>query len=235
MQRNFATVIEHFLSNTTWGLGDNINTVSFAMGATALDTIADMYCDGTVMKQRQARDILKDLLFPARATIERNSDGEWVIEIDGIGASVLSLGDNDGYYNNAEIGDVSIIPSNEALKTAIVQYSLNPLDENMPFEEGSISVHTSFGVVRTYSLPFVLEDVTATKVLTYLKNRSLYSDRRVPVSVGMEGRDLARGDIITLTKASRGFSASKFKIERITKGGIGFEMECKEYNASIYG
>ncbi|GAH03058.1 unnamed protein product, partial [marine sediment metagenome] len=234
MQRNFATVIGHFLSNTTWGLSDSINIASFAAGATALDAITDLYCDGAVTNQQQARDILNELLSPARATVERNADGEWEIEIDGTGASVLSLGDNDGYYNNAEIGDVSITPSNEALKTAIVQYSLNPLDEDMPFEESSISVHTNFGVIRTYSLPFVLEDVTATKVLTYLKNRSLYSDRRVPVSVGMEGRDLSRGEVVTLTKASRGLSASEFKIEQITKGGIGFEMNCREYNASIY-
>ncbi len=233
MQRNFATVIGNLLSNTTWGLGDDINAVSFAAGATALDTITDMYCDGAVTKQQQARDILNELLFPARATVERNADGEWEIEIDGTGASVLSLGDNDGYYDNAEIGDVSITPSNDALKTAIAQYSLNPLDEDMPFKEVNIGVHT-FGVVRTYSLPFVLEDVTAEKVLSYLKNRSLYSDRRVPVSIGMEGRDLSRGDVVTLHKPIRLLSADTFKIERITRGGIGFELECREYNASIY-
>ncbi len=234
MQRNFAAVIGNFLSNTSWGLSDNVNAISFTAGATALDTIADMYCDGAVTKQQQARDILNELLFPARATIERNADGEWEIEIDGTGASVLSLGDNDGYYDNAEIGDVSITPSNDALKTAIVQYSLNPLDEDMPFKEVDIGVH-AFGVDRTYSMPFVLEDATAEKVLSYLKNRSLYSDRRVPVSVGMEGRDLSRGDVLTLHKPTRLLSADTFKIERITKGGIGFELECREYNASIYG
>ena len=234
MQRNFATVIGNFLSNAAWGLGDNINATSFIAGAAALDTIADMYCDGAVTKQQQARDILNELLFPARATVERNADGEWEIDIDGTGASVLGLGDNDGYYNNAEIGDVSITPSNDALKTAIAQYSLNPLDEDMPFKEVDIGVHT-FGVVRTYSLPFVLEDDTAEKVLSYLKNRSLYSDRRVPVSVGMEGRDLSRGDVVTLHKPTRLLSADTFKIERITRGGIGFELECREYNASIYG
>ena len=234
MQRNFATVIGNFLSNAAWGLGDNINATSFIAGAAALDTIADMYCDGAVTKQQQARDILNELLFPARATVERNADGEWEIDIDGTGASVLGLGDNDGYYNNAEIGDVSITPSNDALKTAIAQYSLNPLDEDMPFKEVDIGVHT-FGVVRTYSLPFVLEDDTAEKVLSYLKNRSLYSDRRVPVSVGMEGRDLSRGDVVTLHKPTRLLSADTFKIERITRGGIGFDLECREYNASIYG
>lgn len=234
MQRNFATVIENLLYDAVWGLGDNIDTTFFRAAATALSGIGNMYCDGGITEQRQARDFLNDLLFPARASIERAADGEWEIEIDGAGSSVLSLGENDGYYNNAEIGDVSITPSSEALKTVTVQYSLNSADKDVPFKESSINVHT-FGVDRTYTLPFVLEDDTAELILSYLKNRSLYSDRRVPVFVGMEGRDLSRGDIVTLSKPDRQISAVDFKIEGITKGGIGFEMECREYNTSIHG
>lgn len=233
MQRNFAFVIGNLLSNTSWGLSDGIDTASFVAAATALIGIGNMYCDGAVTEQKQARDILDDLLFPARASIERASDGEWEIDVDVASASVLDLGDNDGYYDNAEIRTLSITPSNQALKTAIVQYSLNPLDEDMPFKESDIGVH-SFGVDRTYSLPFVLEDDTAELVLSYLKNRSLYSDRRVTVFAGMEGRDLSRGDVITLTKTNRLLSADDFKIERIVRGGIGFELECREYSGNIY-
>lgn len=232
-ERNFATVVKHILWNSVWGLDDNVHHASFVAAAAALDGIGNMYCDGAITEQKQVRDFLDGLLFPARASIERNTSGDWEMDVDVASASVLSLGDNDGYYNNAEIGDLSITPSDQALKTAIVQYSLNLLDEDAPFKESSVSVHT-FGVERTYSLPFVLEDDTAELVLSYLKNRSLYSDRRVPVFVGMEGRDLSRGDVVTLTKASRLLSSVTFKVERITKGGIGFELECREYSGSIY-
>ncbi len=230
MERNFAVEIRTLLA---WGLGDDVNNTSFATAKADLDSIGNMYGDGAITEQRAVRDILNELLFPARASIERNADGEWIIDIDVASASVLSLGDNDGYYNNAGIGDISITPSNEFLKRATVQYCFSSLSKDNPYKEMSISVQT-FGVDRTYTLPFVLEDDTAERVLSYLKNRSLYSDRRIPVSAGMEARDLQRGDVITLTKPSRLLSAANFLVERITKGGIGFALECREYNANIH-
>ncbi|GAH18330.1 unnamed protein product [marine sediment metagenome] len=101
-------------------MSDSINIASFAAGATALDAITDLYCDGAVTNQQQARDILNELLSPARATVERNADGEWEIEIDGTGASVLSLGDNDGYYNNFSCPNSSILPDSLERISAII-------------------------------------------------------------------------------------------------------------------
>jgi len=234
-ERNFSYVIGRFFNGATWGLADTIDVDAFSTAATDLNDITNMYCDGAITEQSQARDILDDLLFPARARVERGADGKWTLLIDKAGASILDVGDNDGYYNNAEVIDVFPIPANESLKEAIVHYSLDPTNEKLPFKELSTGVHAAFGVTRTYELPFVLEDGTATNVLNYLKNRSIYSDNKAAINVGMEGRDLSRGQIITVTAPGRNLASKEYVIDKITKGGVSkFELECREYYSAIH-
>lgn len=234
-ERNFADAIKNFLSDATWGLGDNIDAASFTAAANDLDTIGNMYCDGSVNEQRKARDVLDELMFPARARIWRAADGEWEIHIDQTGASVLDVGDNDGFYNNAEVISTFSTPTSEALRHVVVHYSLDPSNDDIPFKEVDVAVHTGFGVTRTYELPFVMEDATAAHVLNYLKNRSIYSDDRTSLRVGMEGRDLAVGEIVTVTAPERNLTSKDYIIEGISKSLTDFELTCREYNAAIYG
>jgi hypothetical protein len=233
-ERNFANVIKNVLSDSTWGLNDSVGATSFSNAATDIDNIGNMYCDGAITEQRQARDIIDDLLFPARAFIERGSDGEWEITIDKPTSSVTNLGDNDGYYNNCEVLSVSATPAKEALKFAKVQYALDMDDEDHPFFEMELSIYGTFGIEKTYQLPFVREHATAEKVLSYLKFRSIYSDKRVSLKVGMEGRNLSRSNVITLDAPARNISAKKYMIERISKSLTDFVIDCREYSTSIY-
>lgn len=173
-QRNFIRCIEHFFSNATWGLNDSIDAGTFASAADDLDTIGNLYCDGAITSQRKARDILNDLLYPARAFVTRASDGEWEITVDKAGSSVANFGDGDGFYNNCEVLSVSAIPAHQAIKTAKAHYA--PISPGGDAEkEMSTAVHSTFGEVKTIDLPFVFEDDTAERVLSYIKNRSLHS------------------------------------------------------------
>ena len=224
------------VSSSSHAAGTTTITVTGNVTDATVDGYIDrMYCDGPVAKQQKARDIINKILEPARARIWRNTDGEWEIAIDVTGgASVLGLGDNDGYYNNCEVVSASATPMNNVLQTAIVQYSQDPANDENPFKELSVAVHTGFGEERTYELPFVMEDDTAVMVLSYLKNRSLYSDKIVSIRGGMECRDLSEGSIVTLTAPARDISAREYMIQSITKGIASFDMECREYSASIY-
>ena len=235
--RNFATCIKYLLNDATWGLNDNVDATSFSTAATAIDNIGNMYCDGAITDQKQARDVLNDLLFPARANIERAADGEWEITVDEAGSSVANFGDNDGFYNNCEILEVTATPARTALKKAIAHYDLDPYNEEIPYKEMFVSVHSGFGVERTYDLSFVRNNLTAERVLSYLKNRSIHSDERVKIRAGMEARDRAIGEIITLTAPRRSISAKEYKIDRIVKDFVPapkFILDCREYSSSIY-
>ncbi|MFH2129769.1 MAG: hypothetical protein ABIK68_05285, partial [bacterium] len=70
--RNFARTIQYMLSDTAWGLSDNVDTASFASAITAL---ADYDCDGAVIGKRPAGDIIDDLLFCVNGIISRGADG----------------------------------------------------------------------------------------------------------------------------------------------------------------
>lgn len=235
-ERNFAIVIKNLLSNGTWGLGDSVDAASFTSAHDDLDTIGDMYCDGSVTEQRQARDIIDDLLFPARARIWRAADGEWEIAIDQTGASVLTLADSDPEYgSNCSVMSTSALSTSEALTEAVLHYALDPDNKNVPFKEMIATPIHDFGITKTYEMKFVLEDDTAERVLSYIKNRSLYSDKTLVINTGMEGRDLSEGDIVTVTAPARNLSADEYIIEKITKGITKFDLNCREYSNSIHG
>ena len=235
--RNFATCIKHLLNDAIWGLNDNIDSTSFSTAATAIDNIGNMYCNGAITDQKRARDILSDLLFPARANIQRAADGEWEITIDEAGSSIANFGDNDGFYNNCEVLEVTSTPARTALKKAIAHYELDPYNKETPYKEMFASIHSGFGVEKTYDLPFVKGNLTAERILSYLKNRSIHSDKRVKIQAGMEARDRAVGEIITLTAPRRSISAKEYKIDRIVKNFVPvpkFILDCREYSSSIY-
>jgi len=180
------------------------------------------------------RDILDDLLFCARAGIGKTELGEWWITVDTLDISIMSLGDNDGYYDNANIKDVSITPSNNALKTAFIHYDVS-ISNDRALKEISLPIHTTFGIDKIYTLPFVAEDDTAKKVLSYIYGRSIYAEKMASVIAGMQGRDLRRGKIVSLTKTSRNLSAEDFKIDRITRKAAGSDLDCRSYDPYIYG
>lgn len=229
-ERNFANIIDNIISDTTWGLSGSVSSSSITTAATALNTIGNMYCDGAVTTQRTARDILDELLFTCRGTLEKGNDPEWDLIIDGTKNSEGSFGDNDGYYDNCEVLSVSCIPSGEALKSAVVHYDLQ---SGNPYKMG-ITVHGTFGIDRVYELNFVKEVLTAKKVLSYLYNRSIHSDTKVVLNVDMEGRLLRRGDVLTLTAPARGITAQDFVIDGIRRGLTDFQFECREYSSSIF-
>lgn len=229
-ERNFAKIIGNIISNTTWGLGGSVSAASITTAAAALDTITNMYCDGAITRQVVARDIIDELLFTCRGTLEKGNDAEWDLIIDGTKASEGNFGDNDAYYDNCEVLSVSCVPVGEALKSATVHYDLQ---SGNPYKM-VIDVHTTFGVDRVYELNFVIETNTAKKVLSYLYNRSIYSDTKVILRTDLEGKNLRRGDVLTLTVPARGIAAQDYVIDKIRRGFTNFQFECREYSASIF-
>ena len=216
-------------------VGDGFENNSFNAAAHHLNTIGSLYCDGPLTEQRKARDIINDLLLSARAVIERNADEEWIINIDVVGAaSVLNLGENDGYYNNVTVVDRHVPSVSETLGTCYVHYALNAANN----EKGFYELHAkafSFGTDLTLELPFVCEHATAKKVLSYQVNRAVYGGRKVVLSpVGLEGRDLSRGDIITLDAPDHNINSLQYKIESISRDAISRELICGTYDARIY-
>ena len=239
-ERNFANVIKALIENTTWGLGNSVNSASFTTAATALSTTYWM-CDGAITKQVKARDILDQLLFSARSSLKRNSDGEWEITVDGTQSSIASFGENDGYYDNCEIESVGITPSISAIKKAIVHYDLNDLPYTdiegtsvLGQKEITLDVNTTFGVDRTFELPFVIENTTAKKILSYIYGRAKYADKKVTFKADSDAKDLYCGNVITITSTPRNLSSVDYKVISISKRLTEYILECEKYDSRIF-
>lgn len=225
--RNFANCIKALLNNSTFGLNQSVNSSSFTTAATSLSTTYFL-CDGYIYDQREARDILNELLFACRSRLYLNTSGEWEISVDGTGSSVATFGDNDGYWNNCEVQSVTVNDSSRALKKVSVRY-----DSNSSFEI-SLDVRSDFGVDQVYDVAFVNELVTAKKVLSYLYGRAYYADKQVTFLSDSEAKSLSPGDVITITSSRHDLSEDLYRVVSITKGLADYKVECEAYSSSIF-
>ncbi len=243
MERNPATIIYNLLTNTSYGLGDSANwsdvgdTYTFEAAETALNAIGNMYCDGAITSQQQARDIINDILFQCRSHIWRASDGKWEIRVDqkdaGAVGSFPHFGDNDGHWNNAEIQNISAMESEQCIKTVEVHYAHSQWSTDQYYKK-YLTVRSTFGVAKVYDLPFVYEHDAAKNVLNYVKFRQKWSDKFLSIRVGMEGRDRNVGDVICVHAPTRGITSALYKIQTIEKSLTKFAFGCRQYSTAIY-
>jgi len=224
--RSFVNQIEAIISNATWGLSESVNAVSFVTAAAALPTTL-WKCDISLNEQCKARDYLDDLLFACHSWIEKNSAGEWEITVDGTGSSVLSLGENDGYYNNCDCLACGVTPSSNAIKTAYVRYDNGE-------KQISLAVHTTFGIDRTYELPCVIDDDTAKKILSYIYGRATYADKKLQLSCTSEASTVLPGDIITVTIPARNISAVTYRVTGTSRSLSEYILDCEVYDSAIF-
>ncbi len=222
-ERNFANVIKELLTNTTWGLGQDVDTDSFTAAAAALP-VASWMCDGAVTAQQKTRDVLDDLLFVARSSIELNKTGKWEITVDGEQSSVASFGEHDGYFDNCEITSMSITPVDASTKRGVIKYDQKEI--NLDIQD--------FGADKAYLMPFVTENVTAKKVLSYIYGRQKYADKKISMNCDLEAKDRKCGEIIEITSPARALTASEYRIISTTKKLAGYSMRCEAYDSHIF-
>jgi len=227
--RNFATVIQHFLSNSTWGMGEAVSLASFTQAAADLDAIGDYYCDGHVISQRAGSDILNDLLFAARGRLSLNDSGEWELTIDKIITDKSAyFGSGEGTWENiAEVSNYSKTPTNEALKKVILRYRYNEGESEYSYKyERDVF---DFGEEREFESPFIRNHTTADKLICYLQKRVQYRDTRITLLVGMEGRFLEEGQLLDV-QVPRFSIEAEFQIASIARRINDFNLDLVSHN-----
>lgn len=192
--RNFVDILEEILTNTTVGLADSVDSTSFATAKTAVGNIGDMYCDGVLQNQMQARDYINQLLRTMRGSLQRASDGEWTLTIDQAGTSVQTFGDNDGLYNNCNVNDRKPLVASQAAKKLVITYDLG-----MGGKTVEQTVRSGFGTELPLEFWFVADDDTIAKVASYEQYLHQLADEEITLTVEHdEGGSIDLGDIITV-------------------------------------
>lgn len=238
--RNFADCIKALLSDPIFGLGDNCDETSFSNAASNLPT-TDYMCDGAIVKPTQARDILNQMLLPARNSyIYRGADGEWEISVPGTGSSVATFGDNDGYYNNCEVVSVSAPSVKNSIKKIHVNFGIASWGDQK--KTGDYWTGATFGTYKNYDLKFVDATVTVMKFFSLITKLTTF-DRRITLYCGLEARSLVRGNIITVIAPDKSplQTGKDWIVENIVRlpsfqagGTAKYEIVGREYDPSLY-
>jgi uncharacterized protein YjbI with pentapeptide repeats len=229
-ERNFIKVIQNILSNTTWGLSQSINATSFT---TAAALVSNLYCDGHISTQGKAIDVLNDLLRVCNGKIEKNESGEWIISIDSYTSTVkATFGHRDGYYDNIiEIYTNKKTAMSDAVKRVIVKYGWNEWTQNYDYQ--NLREIGDNGEEITIECPYIRNHVTADRMTCYIKNRAIYCERKLGITVGMESRQLDEGDVIQVVIPDFTLN-SAFQIEKIIRNINTFKLDLGAYSAGIY-
>jgi len=224
--RNFSDIIKAIASNSTWGLEESVNLSSFATAASSLSTDAWM-CDVSLHRQTKVRDSIDDILFACHSWLSKNDSDEWELTVDGIGSSVASFGENDGYYNNCDVLSYGVTPSNSTIKTAYLNYDNGE-------KQISIAVNSTFGVDKTFETECISEDVTAKKLLSYIYGRSIYADKKISILCGTDATDVDCGNVIGLSILDRSITDTTYRVIGTTKKTIQTTLNCEAYDSRIF-
>jgi len=107
--------------------------------------------------------------------------------------------------------------------------------EPLAYKRIEHTIDAGFGVEQVYELPFVLMDVTAKKVVSYLTNRTLYSNKFLSGSGDLSWRDVRKGQIVTLTAPRRNITSVDYLAHQVRFDGRGrHQVTLRPYDSRVY-
>lgn len=242
MQKNFARIIQHILSNQSWGLGLAVSTSSFdaAAAQSAIDypecvdytTNLDGGCSGSIAEPVRAYDLLAELLLACRGRLDTNEDNLWTLTVDTYNAiSAATFGDNDGYFNNCDMLSIKRVATSEAIRNITLNYAIDTW-QGKQAHKNIRACRSGFGEDRQYEMLLVRDHTTADRITSYLRQIELH-DTRIQIKAGMEARALQVGDAVRLINPRWGIDVA-YQVRAIERGAIECNIELASYSAAIY-
>lgn len=228
-ERNFATIIKNILSNSTWGLGESVDTTSFTRAASQ---VSDLCCDGYVAEQKRAIDVLDKLLLACRGKLDRNEAGAWTLTIDmPVLTTSQTFGLNDGLYNNMTLKRVYTTPVAEAIKKVQLSYRYNTW-ENTYMNINSRDV-LSFGETLLLENEFVWEHSTADRITCFLEQMYEMNDNRADVTVTNEGRMIKEYNTMKVLVPHLSVSET-YQVRSIKRRLLTFDLTLVKHANTLY-
>ena len=232
-ERNFARAVKTLLSSTAYGLGQSVNAASFTTAEAALT--ATLYCDAALLKPRRAEDVLRDLLMVRGMRLSMNSAGEWTITADTEATTArIALRDGAGAGERTllSIGPRRRRSLSEAIKSYTLRFKPDPFTGKRL--EVSRTVHRGYGSDRVIEHDYIRDTTTADTTVDYWAKRERYGQDRVEVEITQEARQLAAGELVTLTSIPLGYSTETMEVEQVSKGTASVRALLRGWNADIY-
>lgn len=233
-ERNFARAVKTLLSDTTYGLSQSVNAASFTTGEAALDTVGSLFCDAAWLSPRRAEDVLRELLMVRGMRLGMNSAGEWTITVDTEATTAriaIRDGSGVGERNLVRIGARRRRPAAEAIKTYSLRFRRDPFTGERL--EVSRTLY-AYGSDRILEHDYIRNITTADKTIDYLKKREQYGQDEVEVELTQEARQLAVGELVTLTYAPLGYTGETMEAAVVRKETASIHATLRGWDAAIY-
>lgn len=231
-ERNFVNILKNILS-TNWGLGLTVLHGSFIDGASY---VSDLLCDGHISEQKRAADIRDELLYLCRGDLEEDENGAWIIKVDHYqDFDDGYFGYKDGYYENImSIKKNGRTPAGDVIKNYTLKYGKNEWTNEYQYSN-TRSVF-SFGEDKVVETNFVRDHTTADRITCYYQKRFRESDKKLSLEVGMEGKNLTKGQVVrvNIPDPIYNHNNARFKVIRVEKQSIKFGVDLESYSSNIY-
>ena len=232
-ERNFAEAIRSVLSNSTWGLGASVVSADFSAVAANLDTIGGLYCDGVITHQRQALDILNELLVRGMR-IRQTSTGAWTIAIDTLPGTLRASfghGKNQSWGNVIDFQGISKTSIANAYSSLVLEYRPDTF-KSIYILTASRSV-LSVGRELRVQNSFVRDRTTADKLVDFAAKRLVTSDEYIEYSAGQEAAELIEGDLVRYECPDRNIS-DYYQVRSIQTGLDVVDIDAWLWSAADY-
>jgi hypothetical protein len=183
-------------------------------------------CDFGREGQRTARAIIEDLLWILRATLTRNSAGEYVIVVDTTSATVATLDEDAG-------DDIEVLGVTEGARPASVSVRYRPSPRD-PEQLQSTQTRTVVGgtgpAERPRDLRYIRSHVVADRSAYY---RSVLASLHARMRARIFRRSLAIGDVIQVTSRTVGLAESLWRVRTVRDMPGGVEIDAQAYSAEL--
>jgi len=225
---NPVTALKEWITNTTWGRGESVDSTSFTAAETAAAAL-NLKIGGGLQGKKNGELWKREFLKACRdARWGKNANG-YTIEIPEYSSSA-----------EAAFTDRDIVPENmdEAnagsyVSTVKVDYYFDP-SENKYLKNLEESISVDYGKEQTFKLELVTDDETAGRFLQYKTNRIELQDRKIKFKALSGAEDLTRGSIISITSTVLGLSGASYEVLEIKKQGTDYSIIAQPNLSSIY-
>jgi hypothetical protein len=237
LHKNPAQAIKRILHDKNLGLGDDVDGQVFDDAATKLDNLG-LKVDFTQQTSRKLSDILADLAIVRGMSLKKSVAGKWTVRVDDAASGITAkFGSGDGLLENIKsIGGLRFRPPDQAIKLLTLNY------RQFADREGEVKFHASisrdvlsYGTdIKTFDMPYLIDHKTADKVADYLAKKIRFSAKELQITVGMEGRRLAFGDVVEVNIPRLNINNETFQIIEIAHDGSDTDLTLQGFDPEIF-
>jgi hypothetical protein len=244
------------------GAAQTVNASSFSVAATALSQVGTTWGAHTSLlasavngalgydqHQREATGPINEILMMRGMRLWQDANLAWNIEVDTQPANpsvkfILGPGDSSAIKIKRVVAH-GFKPLDQAIRNVVLHWSVGGSSGGAalvstkrftPRDYGRTSTAsvTGFGQDKHYYSQFINDQTTAELVAYYLSQKLQGADEGCTIEVGVEARDVALNQAVTITVASDGISGD-WQVVGIQRTLTGSVLTCIRLNTDAYG